>query len=70
MKQSPTTEKVYTAKMFHMNLQMTQQSSNDLHHLLIKLMLQLEGSYNGTRGYILHNKSGKILHQCRKNFSK
>jgi hypothetical protein len=57
----------YTAKTYHLNLQLSQHSSNDLDTLLIQLLQQLESSYSGTRGYITHNASGKILHQCRKS---
>lgn|GEM_PF-6388210 len=62
-----TTAPAYTAKTFHLNLQIDQQSSNDLQSLLVNLLLKLEGSYSGTRGYITHNASGKVLHQCRKS---
>lgn len=57
----------YTAKTFHLNLEVNQQSSNHLESLFIDLLLQLENSHSGTHGYITHNASGKVLHRCRKS---
>jgi hypothetical protein len=58
----------FTAKLFINDEPHDAHSGNDFQKLMVTLLNQIELCNTSTRGIIINNSNGQIIHRCRKTY--